>query len=73
MTGMEYKIEFVPVDTKVSEIIYEDKSLTVETIPLQHRVPCCGFLFREKATLPHIRRDMIDYYEIPVSQIIISS
>lgn len=69
MTGMEYKIEFVPVDTKVSEIIYEDKSLTVETIPLQHRVPCCGFLFREKATLPHIRRDMIDYYEIPVSQI----
>ena len=69
MTGMEYKIEFVPVDTKVSEMIYEDKSLTVETIPLQHRVPCCGFLFREKATLPHIRRDMIDYYEIPVSQI----
>ena len=69
MTGMEYKIEFIPVDTKVSEIIYEDKSLTVETIPLQHRVPCCGFLFREKATLPHIRRDMIDYYEIPVSQI----
>ncbi len=69
MTGMEYKIEFLPVDTKVSEIIYEDKSLTVETIPLQHRVPCCGFLFREKATLPHIRRDMIDYYEIPVSQI----
>lgn len=69
MTGMEYKIEFVPVDTKVSEIIYEDKSLTVETIPLLHRVPCCGFLFREKATLPHIRRDMIDYYEIPVSQI----
>jgi ribonuclease Z len=36
---------------------------------LNHRVACCGFLFREKATLPHIRRDMIDYLEIPVSQI----
>ena len=69
MTGLEYKIEFVPVDTKHHELIYEDHSLTVETIPLQHRISCCGYLFREKSTLPHIRRDMIDYYEIPVSQI----
>lgn len=69
MQGLEYEIEFVSVDTTRHEIVYEDKSLTVETIPLQHRVPCCGYLFREKPTLPHIKRDMIDYYEIPVSQI----
>ncbi len=69
MKGMEYEIEFVPVDTTQHQVVYEDKSLTVETIPLQHRMPCCGYLFREKPTLPHIRRDMIDYYEIPVSQI----
>ena len=69
MQSMEYEIEFVPVDTTQSKVVYEDKSLTVETIPLQHRVPCCGYLFREKPTLPHIRRDMLDYYEIPVSQI----
>ncbi len=50
-------------------MVYEDHSVTVETVPLQHRVPCCGYIFREKPTLPHIRRDMIDYYEIPVSQI----
>ena len=59
----------IPVDTEKQQIIYEDHSLTVETVPLQHRVPCCGFIFREKPTLPHIRRDMIDYYGIPVSQI----
>lgn len=69
LKGMEYEIEFVPVDTTQSKVVYEDKSLTVETIPLQHRMPCCGYLFREKPTLPHIRRDMIDYYEIPISQI----
>lgn len=69
MQGLEYEIEFVPVDTEKHEVIYEDKSLTVETIPLCHRMPCCGYLFREKPTLPHIRRDMIDYYEIPISQI----
>ena len=69
MQGMEYEIEFVPVDTEKSQVVYEDHSVTVETVPLQHRVPCCGYIFREKPTLPHIRRDMIDYYEIPVSQI----
>lgn len=64
-----FEVVFHPVDTTVQQVIYEDKSLTVETIPLSHRVPCCGFLFREKPLLPHIRRDMIDYYNIPLSQI----
>ena len=64
-----YEVKFHAVDTYKNQIIYEDRSLTVETIPLQHRLPCCGFLFREKPTLPHIKRDMIDCYQIPVSQI----
>ena len=67
--GLEYRVEFHPVDTTQQAVIYEDRSLTVETIPLEHRVPCCRFLFREKQSLPHIRRDMIDFYQIPVSQI----
>ena len=67
--GLEFQVVFHAVDTTVMQIIYEDKSLTVSSIPLNHRIACCGFLFREKSTLPHIRRDMIDYLEIPVSQI----
>lgn len=66
---LSYELVFHAVDTKSNSVIYEDKSLTVETIPLRHRMPCCGYLFREKAGMPHIRRDMIDFYGIPVSQI----
>jgi ribonuclease Z len=65
----DYEVDFREVDTTVQQVIYEDRSLTVETIPLTHRLPTCGFLFREKPTLPHIRRDMIDFLQIPVSQI----
>lgn len=68
-SDLGYEVEFHPVDTKVHQVIYEDRSLTVESIPLQHRLPTCGFLFREKPLLPHIRRDMIDYYQIPLSQV----
>lgn len=64
-----FEVVFHPVDTKRQAVVYEDRSLTVETLPLQHRMPCCGYLFREKPLLPHIRRDMLDMYGIPVSQI----
>ncbi|MGX8695603.1 MAG: MBL fold metallo-hydrolase, partial [Prevotella sp.] len=57
-----YEVVFHPVDTTVHQVIYDDKSLQVESIPLEHRLPCCGFLIREKASLPHIRRDMLDLY-----------
>ena len=66
---LSFEVVFLPVDTKTRAVVYEDRSLTVETIPLLHRVPCAGYLFREKPTLPHIRRDMIDFYGIPFSQI----
>ena len=66
---LSFEVVFHAVDPNVQKVVFEDNSLTVETIPLEHRMPCCGYLFREKNTLPHIRRDMIDYLEIPVSQI----
>lgn len=66
---LEFEVVFHDVDTEQQQVIYEDRSLTVETLPLEHRMPCCGFLFREKPLLPHIRRDMMDFYKIPVSQV----
>lgn len=67
--GLEFKVEFHAVDTTRQQVVFEDRSLTVETVPLDHRIACCGYIFREKPTLPHIRRDMIDFYGIPISQI----
>lgn len=63
--GMTFPVEIHSIDAEVSEKIYEDSALSVTTIPLSHRIPCCGFLFEEKPSLPHIRRDMIDYLGIP--------
>ena len=67
--GLEYRVVFHPVDTTRHDCIYDDRSVSIHTLPLDHRMPCCGFLFKEKPTLPHIRRDVTDYYGIPVSQL----
>lgn len=67
--SFDFEVAFHAVDTSKQQVIYEDRSLTVESIPLDHRIPCCGYLFKEKPTLPHIKREMIDFYQIPTSQI----
>lgn len=43
-----FKIHFHQLNPGVREIIFEDNLLTVETIPLTHKIDCSGFLFREK-------------------------
>ena len=51
------------------ELIYEDKRMTVTCFPLKHRIPTWGFIFREKEKLLNIRKDMIDFYNIPLRDI----
>ena len=67
--GITYEVVFHTIDPTKHEMIHEDRSVEVYSLPLKHRVPCCGFLFKEKPTLPNIKRDMIDAYNIPTFMI----
>ena len=67
--GMTYEVVFHPIDTHQNVCIYEDKSLQVFSIPLKHRIRCCGFYFKEKELSRHILKEAIEKYDIPISQI----
>lgn len=67
--GMEYRVMFCPVDTRRADVVMEDRSVTVRSIPLKHRIPCCGFLFEEKQKEAHIIKEMIDFYQVPLKAI----
>lgn len=43
-----YKLIFHVLNSKESELIFEDEKVEVHTIPLNHRVYTNGFLFKEK-------------------------
>jgi ribonuclease Z len=43
-----FKIIFHQLEADTFATIFEDDILTVSTIPLAHKIPCVGFLFREK-------------------------
>lgn len=64
--GLEFEIRFNLIDTHQHQLIMEDRSLSVYSIPLKHRIPTCGYLFVEKAKKPHIIREMTDFYHVPV-------
>ena len=44
---LPYEVEFHAINPRKKEVIFEDRTLTIETIPLKHKVPTCGFLFTE--------------------------
>lgn len=67
--NMSYQVVFHEFATKEPAVVYEDRTLTVTTIPLRHRIPCCGFLFAEKTRPNHIIREMIDFYQVPVYEL----
>lgn len=63
--GIPFDIHIHEIDTTQVTQVYVDRSVEVTAFPLLHRMPTCGFLFKEIGVLPHIRRDMIDFLEIP--------
>ena len=67
--GVSYQVFFHAFNPHHHELLYEDRSVNVYSIPLKHKVPTCGFLFSEKEKDNHIKREMIDFYQIPVKEI----
>ncbi len=66
---LPFNVIFHSINPRKHELIYEDRTVSVYSIPLKHRVPTCGFLFEEKPRERHILREMIDFYKIPIARI----
>jgi hypothetical protein len=64
-----FEVIFHDINPKKKEIVYEDKALTVSTIPLKHRVPTCGFLFEERQGERHLIKQMIEAFDIPIREL----
>lgn len=65
---IKYPLFFHSIDAGKHCVIFEDNTITVESLPLNHRMPCCGFLFREKPKKRHLVGDAVNFYNIPTYQ-----
>ncbi len=67
-TNLDYEINFHPLQTTYSEVILDNQDITVETIVLNHRIPCTGFLFRQKMPLLKLDADQLEFYKVGRNQ-----
>ncbi|MFD0750346.1 ribonuclease Z [Mucilaginibacter calamicampi] len=65
-TVLQYPIEFTPTDANKIETLLANEDVTVDTIPLDHRIACTGFLFREKKRLRKLIKEEIERLDVPV-------
>ena len=65
-TELQYHLDFTVTHTGKAEVILDNQDITVETIPLEHRIACTGFLFRQKKRLRKLMKEKIERLNIPV-------
>jgi ribonuclease Z len=58
-TELNYPLVFHEIDPGKTGIILNDSRISVSTLPMNHRVPTCGFLIREKPGRRKVRNDFI--------------
>ena len=68
-TILSYPVSFYETDPNNPTIIYDHQNITVTTIPLEHRIDCTGFLFREKTKPRRINPDILSETTFSSSQL----
>ncbi len=59
-TFLRFPLIFVAVPHRTGEVLLDDQKVAVTTLALKHRIPCTGYLFREKKGPHRLRPDMVD-------------
>ncbi|MXV52437.1 ribonuclease Z [Pedobacter sp. HMF7647] len=68
-TDLRYPIYFFAVDPQNPQKIFENYDVYVETIILNHRIPCTGYKFSQKKRQRKINRELVEKLGIPVEYI----
>jgi ribonuclease Z len=65
-----FELHFHRIQCRRAALIYQDKQISVLSLPMIHRIPTCGFLFREQPRERNILKEKISEYSIPVKEIV---
>ena len=65
-TTIQYPLEYTFIDPTQPTKLVDNQDIIIESIPLDHRIPCTGFLFRQKKRLRKLIKDKIETIDIPV-------
>jgi ribonuclease Z len=64
-TELNYPLFFHPIPESKEVVLFEDDSISVSNVLLNHSIKCSGFLFKEKKSKRKIIKEKIEKYNIP--------
>ncbi len=64
-TKFRYPLVFHELPPNSGQILLNETTFTVESIRMNHRIPCSGFVFREKKAPRKLIKEKLAYYRIP--------
>ncbi len=67
---LKFDIIYHPLKFKQKTLIFEDNNMEAFAFPLKHRIPCYGFLFKEKLKERGMIKEKIDEFKIKIPEII---
>ncbi|MHB8206896.1 ribonuclease Z [Mucilaginibacter sp.] len=65
-TTLQYPIHYIDTNPNKVEIILSNQDVIVESIPLDHRIDCTGFLFKQKKRNRKLLKEKLEELKIPV-------
>lgn len=65
-TTLQFPLEYTFTNAQKAEVIVNNNDIIIETIPLDHRIDCTGFIFRQKKRLRKLMKEKLDELNIPV-------
>lgn len=68
-TILKYGLAFHTLSSEKHEIILDNEIFFVESFPLNHRIPCCGFLISEKPVLRKFLPEKATEFDLPLEAI----
>lgn len=66
----DYEISFHEVDTTKYQLVFENRTMEVWSLPLRHQVPCTGYIFREKQKQKNVNKFAIQRYSLSVKDVL---
>ncbi len=65
-TKLHYNIEYTFINAAAPATLVVNEDIIIESIPLDHRISCTGFLFKEKQRQRKLVKEKIERIDIPI-------
>ena len=68
-TYLNYALKFIYTQNSIKQLIFEDEKVEVYSIPLKHRIPTTGYLFKEKPLSRNIDKYKLEKLDVSFAEI----